>query len=106
MGFSCLGMVFFFSSAWCSLCNKKEIKCQDYSAKFFSFKGGLISESFSVWLKSPEKGAKNYLEHYPSKEKMLRIWHFKRNLGRSEKLSEINAPLKGSINFGLILFLY
>ena len=28
-------------------------------------KGGLISESFSLWLKSPKKGAKNYPEHYP-----------------------------------------
>ena len=31
----------------------------------FAFKGGLISESLSLWLKSPQKGGKNYLEHYP-----------------------------------------
>jgi hypothetical protein len=36
-------------------------------------KGGLISESFSLWLKSPKKGVKNYPEHYPLKEWMLRI---------------------------------
>ena len=29
---------------------------------------GLILESFSLGLKSPKKGVKNYLEHYPSKE--------------------------------------
>jgi hypothetical protein len=37
-------------------------------------KGGLISESFLVWLKSPKMGAKSQ----PStqiKEKMLRIWY-------------------------------
>ena len=36
-------------------------------------RGGLISESFSLWLKSPQKGAKNYPDHYPTKEKILRI---------------------------------
>ena len=42
-----------------------------------AFKGSLISESFSLWLKSSKNGAENYPEHYPSKEKMLRIviWH-------------------------------
>ena len=32
---------------------------------------------FLIWLKSPSKGAKNYPEHYPPKEKILRIviWH-------------------------------
>ena len=29
---------------------------------------GLILESFSLGFKSPKKGVKNYLEHYPSKE--------------------------------------
>ena len=29
----------------------------------FLRKGGLISERFSLWLKSPKKGAKNYSEH-------------------------------------------
>ena len=48
------------------------------------FKGGLISRI----------GVK--LEHYPSKEKMLRrdIWHHFWDIrGESEKLSEIKAPL-------------
>ena len=35
--------------------------------------GQSFSESFSLWLKSPKKGANNYFEHYPPKEKMLRI---------------------------------
>ena len=34
-------------------------------------KGGLILESFSLWIKSPQKGAKT--GNYPPKEKMLRI---------------------------------
>ena len=36
-------------------------------------KGGLISDSFSFWLKSPQKGTKNYPDHYLTKEKILRI---------------------------------
>ena len=36
---------------------------------FLLIKDGLLSESFSIWLKS----SKNYLEHYPPKKKMLRI---------------------------------
>jgi hypothetical protein len=37
-------------------------------------KGCLISESFTLWLKSPKKDAKNYPEYYQAtKEKMLRI---------------------------------
>ena len=39
----------------------------------FAFNGGLISECYSFCLKSPRKGGKNYPEHYPSKEKMIRI---------------------------------
>ena len=33
-------------------------------------KGGLISESKSLWFKSPQKGAQNYLEY------RIVIWHF------------------------------
>ena len=36
-------------------------------------KGHLVSECFLLWLKSTKKCAKNYPEHYPTKEKMLRI---------------------------------
>ena len=41
-------------------------------------KGGLISETFSLWLKSPKMGANSFSEHYPPpKEKMFCgvIWH-------------------------------
>ena len=57
-------------------------------------KGGLIS-SFSRLLKSPKRCAKNYPEHYPSKEKMLRIilGTFFGDWSQSEKLSEIKPPL-------------
>ena len=57
-------------------------------------KGGLISESFSLWLKSPKKGANP--EHYPPEDKILKlvIWHlFKKSLSQSENLSEIKLPL-------------
>ena len=43
-------------------------------------KGGLILDFFSILLKSPKKDAKTYLEHYPSKEMILRA----RAIGRSE----------------------
>ena len=36
-------------------------------------KGGLFSDSFSLWLKSPQNGAKNYPDHYSTKEKIFRI---------------------------------
>ena len=53
-------------------------------------KGGLISESFSV-----AKQMCQYLEHYPPKEKMLRIviWHIFWRWRKSEIISEIKLPL-------------
>ena len=36
-------------------------------------KGGLISESFLIRLKSQKKVSNDYPEHYPPKDKMLRI---------------------------------
>jgi uncharacterized Fe-S cluster-containing radical SAM superfamily enzyme len=67
-----------------------------YSLSIYS-KGGLFSESFSLWLKSQKKKVPNYCpEHYPRKEKTLRvvIWHpFFKDLSHSEKLSEIKPPL-------------
>ena len=63
-------------------------------------KGGLISESFLLWLKISKKGAKSLSwlsEYYPSKEKILRrvIWHlFFWDLSQSEQLSEIKPPQK------------
>ena len=48
---------------------------------FVNTKGGLISESLSLWLKSHKKGAKNhYHEH---------LLGFLGDLSQSEKLSEI-----------------
>ena len=40
---------------------------------FIIYKGGMISESFSVWLKYPKKVPNHYSEHYPPKETMLKI---------------------------------
>ena len=41
-------------------------------------KGGLISERFSIWIKSQKVSEFYCPEHYPLKEKMLRriIWYF------------------------------
>ena len=39
-------------------------KSSKIHARYYNIKGGLISESFSLWLKSLNKGTKNYLEHY------------------------------------------
>ena len=60
----------------------------------FAVKGEFFSESFSLWLKSPNKGAKNYPERYPAKEKMLKtvIWHFfMEDLCQCEKGFEIES---------------
>ena len=52
-------------------------------------KGGLISESFSLWLKSPKKGPNHSPEHYPPKKKDTQeIWHLLfGDLSQSEKFS-------------------
>ena len=44
---------------------------------FARAKGGLISESFSLWLKSPKMVSNHVPGHYIPQEKMLRgvIWH-------------------------------
>ena len=60
--------------------------------------GFLRVDQGDIWLKSPQKGAKNYREHYPPKDKILRIviWHiFWKIWAKNEKkkLSEINANL-------------
>ena len=59
-------------------------------------KGGLILESFSLWLKFQTKSVNYFPEHYPSREKMLRtviLAIFLNNFSESEKPSEINPPL-------------
>ena len=58
-----------------------------------SFKGVLISESFSIWLKSPKKRCKNYPEHYPPKEKDSEIAPSLGDLSQSENCSDIKPPL-------------
>ena len=67
------------------------------NAFLFHFKCALISEYFSVLLKSPRKGPKSLPEHCSPKEKMLRgvIWHLfgGGGLRQTEKLSEIKRPL-------------
>ena len=54
----------------------------------FPFKGGLISEIFSLCLQSPKKAAKTLSSaHYPSKVKMLRVifWHIVLEIGDKVK---------------------
>ena len=58
-----------------------------------SFKGGLISESFSVWLKSAIRDAINYPEHYSLKEEDSEMAPFFRDLSQSENCSDIKPPL-------------
>ena len=53
-----------------------------------SFKGGLISESFSVWLKSAIRDAINSL-----KEEDSEMAPFFRDLSQSENCSDIKPPL-------------
>ena len=55
-------------------------------------KGGLISESSSIWLKSPKRGAKHYHEHYLPKEDN-EMATFLGNLSLSENCSLIKPPL-------------
>ena len=50
--------------------------------------GGLFSESFSLWVKSPRNMLNYDPQHYPTKEKMHRVvsWHlFLGDLSQSEK---------------------
>ena len=60
------------------------------------YKGGLILEIFSLWLKSPQKGAKNYPKPFPTKENTEDsfLTPLLRDLSHSEKLSEIKSPLE------------
>ena len=50
-------------------------------------KGGLISESISLWLQSPKNLLNHCREHYSNKEKMLRtvIWHIFVEIGAKVK---------------------
>ena len=62
-------------------------------------KGGPISESFTLWRTSLKKLLNYDPEHYPPREKMLRvvIWHLLfGDVSQSEKLSEIKLPLSNS----------
>ena len=62
--------------------SRRQIKTEDINlkrktAKMESSKGGLISESFSFRVQSPQKCAKNYPEHLVFRWIELRIvfWH-------------------------------
>ena len=55
-------------------------------------KGGLITESFSIWLHLRKNVTNHYPEHYPPKENIV-IWHIFCRWTKSEKLSEIKPPL-------------
>ena len=71
------------------------IQTQYEISTFFvkSVKGGLILESFSRFLKSPQKGAKNFSLHYPQIEEAKdRDGYFFGEI-ESEKLSEVKPPL-------------
>ena len=50
----------------------------------------------SLWLKSPQKGAKNYPKPFPTKENTEDsfLTPLLRDLSHSEKLSEIKSPLE------------
>ena len=63
------------SCDFCPFLKMQEFEAaSDIKVKVDVTKGSLISESFFLQLKSPKKGAKyNPIEHYPLKEKMLRI---------------------------------
>ena len=63
-------------------------------------KGGLISESFSLWLKSPNLSAKSCpwsLFTYRNEGSVIGT-HFG-DLSKSEKVSEIKPPLVSDKNF-------
>ena len=48
-------------------------------------KGGLISKSLSLWMKTPKKGARNYPEHYPKDAQDSDMAPFWGDSGQSEK---------------------
>ena len=55
----------------------KDKRCKTMDEILNGIKGGLISESFSLWLKSPKMVSNHAPDHYIPKEKMLRgmTWH-------------------------------
>ena len=59
----------------------------------FNAKGGLISESFSLWLKSPKKGAKNILSTTHKLKKLRIVIRYFFGENQTEKLFEIKPPL-------------
>ena len=76
---------------------QRKLNLTHISASINWFKGVLISASFVLlWLKSLKKEPNHDPEHYPPKEKMLRvvIWHlFFADLSQRGKLSGIKPPL-------------
>ena len=58
----------------------------------YSAKGGLISESFSLWLKCPKE---KVTSHYP--EHRLFNNRFLRDKSQIENLSDIKQPLKNTV---------
>ena len=60
--------------------NKLIIRSSNFGTKIkLKTKGGLISESFSLWLKSPKKVPNHYFEHFLFRWIVLRvvvIWHY------------------------------
>ena len=58
-------------------------------------KGGLISERYSLRIKSPQKGAKNYPKDRKDKILKIVIWQlFLVDLSQSKTLSEIKPPFQ------------
>jgi hypothetical protein len=58
-------------------------------------KGGLFSESVSLWLKSPKNLPNDYPEHHLFR--WIVIWHlFWGDLSQSEKISGVKTPLECS----------
>ena len=60
------------------------------------FKGGLFSESFLVWLKSPKIGANHYPKHYPPRTQNAKDCNLAPMFGdfsQIENVSEINPPI-------------
>ena len=58
-------------------------------------KSGLISESLSLWLKSPKKVPNHSPEHYPPKKAQeSELTPFFGDMSQRDKLSEIKLPLK------------
>ena len=83
---------FLFHWFFCQIVVRKHDREQTKYTQVLSFKGGLISESFSLWLEHPMKGANASLEN------TFLWWMLRAKKSDSATFLEIRAKVKNSLS--------